>query len=129
MAASAAGQEGCSEGGRVMAWDEESCSYNIYSSPEKFGMQVVCELEDPDASYTFDTVVVWRQADTGLLFFARDSGCSCPVPFEDATPIPLTTKAFDAEMQGWLNSRYGSVAGVVAAYNAFMVKVNAARAE
>jgi hypothetical protein len=27
-------------------------------------------------------LVLWRHLDTGKLFWATDSGCSCPTPFE-----------------------------------------------
>lgn len=33
--------------------------------------------------YSFDIVAVWRDNETGRLFGAFDSGCSCPSPFED----------------------------------------------
>jgi hypothetical protein len=54
---------------------------NVYYSPEDFGLTVVDELsKDPD--YDFDMLVVWRHED-GTLYWAHDSGCSCPTPFED----------------------------------------------
>jgi hypothetical protein len=34
----------------------------------------------------FDYRVIWRHAD-GTLYTARDSGCSCPSPFEDYTSL------------------------------------------
>jgi hypothetical protein len=54
---------------------------NVYSAPEKFGLTIVAELEK-DLSYSFDKLVVWRDAN-GKLYFAGDAGCSCPSPFED----------------------------------------------
>lgn len=59
-------------------WDR-----NIYSNPEKCGMRLVGSLEDGNASYTFDTVIVVQDEETGKLYAAHDSGCSCPTPFED----------------------------------------------
>jgi hypothetical protein len=55
---------------------------NIYYSPEKFGLKVVAELEYSDMNYVFDTLVVWAD-ENGVLYSARDAGCSCPTPFED----------------------------------------------
>jgi hypothetical protein len=56
---------------------------NIYSAPEHFGMEVVGEVADEGACYSFNMVVVWREVETGKLFYDTDSGCSCPSPFED----------------------------------------------
>lgn len=56
---------------------------NIYYDPEKFGLTVVAEVEYSSGGYEFNTRVVWRQKETRKLLTARDSGCSCPVPFED----------------------------------------------
>lgn len=61
-----------------MSWDN-----NIYANPEKHGLKVVAELEYSDGMYQFDTRVVWRHGETGILFTARDAGCSCPTPFEE----------------------------------------------
>lgn len=61
-----------------MNWDN-----NFYDSPEKSGLEIVAELEFGELSYSFDTRVVWRHKDTGTLYTARDSGCSCPAPFEN----------------------------------------------
>lgn len=58
---------------------------NLYYFPEAYGLEVVAELTDPHASYSFDTVVIWRQEHTGRLLYAYDSGCSCPSPFEYAS--------------------------------------------
>jgi hypothetical protein len=55
---------------------------NPYYSPEKMGLTVVFEIDDPEACYSFDMVVLWRH-ETGRLYWAADGGCSCPAPFED----------------------------------------------
>jgi hypothetical protein len=54
---------------------------SVYSEPEAFGLTIVAEI-DHDEPYSFDQVVVWRDR-AGALWGAHDSGCSCPVPFED----------------------------------------------
>ena len=56
---------------------------NIYSEPVAFGLRVFAEVDDADACYSFDTVVVWQDPITFEYFWADDSGCSCPSPFED----------------------------------------------
>lgn len=65
---------------------------NIYSNPEKFGLQVVGDV-DYDDGYEFDMFVVWTDPATKQLYYSEDSGCSCPSPFEDhdrTTIIPAT---------------------------------------
>ena len=54
---------------------------NVYYNPEKFGLTVVGELNDPWASYDFNDLVVWKHEEGGV-YWATDSGCSCPTPFE-----------------------------------------------
>lgn len=71
---------------------------DCYYQPEKFGLKIVGEINDPQASYSFNDLVVWQHED-GRLFYAEDSGCSCPSPFEtynsidDLTPITNETWA------------------------------------
>lgn len=55
---------------------------NVYYSPEEFGLEVVGEIEFSDGDYQFDTRVIWKHS-SGKLYTARDSGCSCPSPFEE----------------------------------------------
>ena len=51
--------------------------------PEGWGMEVVAELEMSNRDYEFDVIVVWKRKADGAMFYAQDSGCSCPIPFED----------------------------------------------
>lgn len=55
---------------------------NIYNNPENYGLEIFLTLE-ADLSYEFDMLVVWKRVADGKLFYKRDSGCSCPAPFED----------------------------------------------
>lgn len=55
---------------------------NIYYSPEAYGLTVVANIEYSDQNYCFDTRVIWRDKHNEL-WTARDSGCSCPTPFEE----------------------------------------------
>jgi hypothetical protein len=56
---------------------------NIYYSPEDFGLKIVNSI-DFDEDYGFDMIVVWETLEGDKrLYWATDSGCSCPSPFED----------------------------------------------
>lgn len=55
---------------------------NVYYEPSAFGLTQLAELEDPDACYSFDTLVFWLHKESGRVFMATDAGCSCPTPFE-----------------------------------------------
>lgn len=77
---------------------------NPYYHPESLGLTPVSSV-DLGEVYEFDIFVVWTDGRT--LYWADDSGCSCPIPFEDITTVAdLQTgsaaeclRAFDA----WLN--------------------------
>lgn len=69
---------------------------NLYSSPEKSGLRIFAELDDPNACYSFDTFVVWERLEDGALLYATDSGCSCPSPFEYVTSIEGLTEVDDS---------------------------------
>ena len=56
---------------------------NVYYNPEDYGLKIVSQIDYSDGNYVFDTRVVWVEPATGNFYTARDSGCSCPVPFED----------------------------------------------
>ena len=58
-----------------------SCS--VYNNPAKFGFRIVESSWEPDACYRFNAVILFEDLDTGLKWFASDSGCSCPRPFEN----------------------------------------------
>jgi hypothetical protein len=68
-----------------MSWDS-----NPYSSPEKFGLRTIGEAEFSDGCYQFDTTVVWQDIETGAFYYADDSGCSCPSPFEGEDRTTIT---------------------------------------
>lgn len=83
-------------------WDS-----NVYYNPEAHGLEVVAELEFSDLNYQFDTRVVWSK--DGALYTARDSGCSCPSPFEDYTSVEMLERVDIKELEseiregGWGN--------------------------
>lgn len=53
---------------------------NPYSEAEKLGWEQL--ILDEDLCYEFNILTFWRLPD-GRVFMASDSGCSCPMPFED----------------------------------------------
>lgn len=59
---------------------------DVYNTPENFDLTVLGGLGDPEASYSFNYLMVWEHKD-GRIFYASDSGCSCPSPFEDYTKL------------------------------------------
>lgn len=58
---------------------------NAYYNPEKFGLTELGMI-DVGGSYEFDMFIAWIDED-GQLYYAEDSGCSCPSPFEDYTTL------------------------------------------
>lgn len=72
---------------------------DVYHQPEHFGLTQIGEIDDPFGCYSFDYIVVWQHED-GRLFWAEDSGCSCPSPFELCTALSdleeITNDSWDA---------------------------------
>jgi len=82
----------------------------MYYNPEQYGLEIVEELNDPDASYSFDMFVIWIRKVDGELFYGTDSGCSCPSPFEKISGVEELTRlgdlaSFERELIAW-GSRY-----------------------
>ncbi len=85
---------------------------NCYSNPDHFGLTIVCEIDDPDACYSFEMIILWRD-DAGRLFYACDEGCSCPSPFEMYQSVDslnvLTDESwseFEEMVNGWCSYEY-----------------------
>jgi hypothetical protein len=72
---------------------------NIYDCPEAFGLTAFGDVDFSSGCYEFDRIVVWKD-DRGQLYYAEDSGCSCPEPFGSfdlrnitkATPHQITER-------------------------------------
>lgn len=96
---------------------------SIESSPEKYGLEMVAS-NDVAGSYEFDMIIVLRDPNTGQLYVAHDSGCSCPEPFgdygrDDLTPVsgPAGVDAFArSEWEGsyWAKDSPGGLEAAVA---------------
>lgn len=55
---------------------------NPYYYPEKCGLEIFTSIDTAD-SYDFNLFVIWKQLETGNLYWDTDSGCSCPSPFDN----------------------------------------------
>jgi len=75
---------------------------NPYYQPEATGLKIIGTVEDPEACWTFKTLVVWT--DGKRLLWATDSGCSCPTPFDDVEPIPATKPEIYRAIDAWVDS-------------------------
>lgn len=69
----------------------DSC--NVYSSPENHGVRLLEVASKSGLSYRYNMAILVEELTTKNQYFARDSGCSCPAPFEkfknvqDMTPL------------------------------------------
>lgn len=81
---------------------------NIYYNPEDYGLEIIESLADEDLSYEFDIFLIFRDKKSKKLYYAQDSGCSCPSPFEDYGKIDDLSKLnitslpkFKSEFTDW----------------------------
>lgn len=72
-----------------MYGNRESDTPNVYYHPEHYGLEVIGDIEWDNEAWQFNMTVVWRDQ-AGNFYYADDSGCSCPSPFEDLTLERLT---------------------------------------
>lgn len=97
---------------------------DVYGQPEHFGLKILGSIEWAAESYEFNMTVVWQDPVTGQLFYASDSGCSCPSPYENYTSrdaltpldgiqpfIDFTDKALEG-LAGDLPQYFGQTAAV-----------------
>jgi hypothetical protein len=76
---------------------------SVYYDPDKFGLKVLGDIDWSSGLYEFDQTVVW-QDEQGQMYYADDSGCSCPSPFEAMGRDDLTPCTFP-ELQAHLEKR------------------------
>ena len=101
-----------------MSWDK-----NLYNNPERFGLSIVAAIEDEDANYTFDTIVVWRSNETGKLYWAHDSGCSCPIPFDEYSLDNITPLGNVKELKDFMDGEDDWIKRSLSNRNDFLNKV------
>lgn len=81
---------------------------NFYFNPESRNCEIVAVLDEPNLSYEYATAIVLKEKESGKLYAAFDSGCSCPTPFEnfrsleDFTPIN-SEEDFNMFISGYRN--------------------------
>lgn len=107
-----------------MSWGK-----NPYYRPQEMGLEPIAEIDYSSGNYEFDLRVVWRHAESGELYTARDSGCSCPSPFESFNKLEklsiVSMEDLEDEFREELNHRYKYVSpGDIAA---FRDKIRAAK--
>ena len=56
---------------------------NINYNPKEFNLSILHGMDEEGLSYEFNEFRVWSDNKTNRVFWAVDSGCSCPTPFED----------------------------------------------
>lgn len=98
-------------------WDDSA-----YSSPSAYGVEVVAAA-NVGGSYEFDMFVVLRATEgrkndagellfrKGQLFYATDSGCSCPIPFDGVEWTPVTKKEVRKAFGDWANDQSSDYEG------------------
>lgn len=77
---------------------------NVYSSPENCGLSLVTTIDEPGLSYQYNTFLIVKHNDSGRIYYAMDSGCSCPIPFgyeyfnnpDDTSLIEITPQSFSS---------------------------------
>lgn len=74
---------------------------NVYYNPEDHELELVSALNQPDMDYSYNTLIVLKHKPTNRLFYAQDSGCSCPTPFDDYR--------FSADESGVINTNLNEI--------------------
>ena len=91
-----------------MGWNDP----DVYSQPEHFGLSLIRMLDEDGLSWEFNMFGVWQDLD-GQLYYANDSGCSFPSPFENFNDLTELTPASKAAIMD--AARYwGATAGQLA---------------
>lgn len=74
---------------------------NVYYKPEAFGLIPFGEFDLYEPDYSFDIVALWRDEDNNW-YWASDSGCSCPTPFEDYHSVEELATGTLQDFQAWV---------------------------
>jgi peptidase E len=73
---------------------------------------VLIDSIDHAGSYEFSIDALFKDIETGGLYYGRDSGCSCPTPFENTTSLSsmekIATKPALANLLKQVRSHYKS---------------------
>jgi len=93
---------------RVFTWPEEKQTNQYYRhsspnpsyEPAACGLDIIDQLDEDGLCYEFNTIMAWRDTETGKVYVAQDSGCSCPTPFEGfkkLSELTLIVNTLDAQ--------------------------------
>jgi hypothetical protein len=99
---------------------------NIRCHPEKWGLEVVASY-DTGGAYDFDEYIIFKDKE-GNHYYAYDSGCSCPTPFEDfnsmADLTPITDfGVFKSTIKAWNSASLDEKLGLIAKVKESLDKV------
>ena len=90
---------------------------NIYYEPEHFGLTMIGAFEWAEPCWQFDTLAVWKSR-RGQYWIGQDSGCSCPMPFENITSVDQLDGPYNkGELRKRLNSLVNEKVGEGDAYH------------
>lgn len=77
---------------------------SISYRPEDYGLRTLGAVEWSEPSYSFDTTEVWIDGE-GKLYWASDSGCSCPSPFENYHELSQLETGDEFELAKYLDEQ------------------------
>lgn len=95
-----------------MPYGDPNPSYN----PESLGLDTIAEVDYSDGNYVYDTRIVWKSYHDGLFYTARDSGCSCPTPFENYNTIESLDRLDFATLEEEVRHEKRMIARYVGSY-------------
>lgn len=81
---------------------------SLIMSPEVFGLVIIGSVDWDNIPYQFNQTMVFRNTESGKFYWADDSGCSCPMPFENTTTDDLASGT-KYDVLNYLAGHYGSV--------------------
>lgn len=110
-----------------MSFYEDYYARNLYYQPEKNGFTLLGEVDFSDGCYQFDLLIVLQDNVTGRLYYAEDSGCSCPSPFESVTREELAPASGADEIRSRLDYRYSELVAYEKEYRSYYSQPESAR--
>jgi len=78
-----------------------------YDAPEN--LDHIITLNDPNAYYDFQDVIVVKDTNDNKIYAASDSGCSCPSPFESHSfPTDFTEIRSSEDLESFIKTNGAS---------------------
>lgn len=85
----------------MSSWDDM-----VINNWRDLGLEEVVSIDWSDGYYQFDMTLAYYQPSTGKFFWADDSGCSCPSPFEGFTKLEDFETGTAWQLRNHLFDRY-----------------------